>query len=62
MRKTVFYLIITLIFAWSISYFGGMSRPYDAFGGEDMLALTIAVYGIYRAVASRKEARDGKRA
>lgn len=56
MKKTVFYLILTLIFAWSISYFGGMSRPYDAFGGEDMLALTIAVYGIYRAVAGRKEA------
>ena len=59
MKKTVFYLVLTLLRAWSISYVGGLSRPYDAFGGEDMLALTIAVYGIYRAVASRKEARHG---
>lgn len=59
MKKIIFDLILTLALATAISYAGGLTRPYDAFGGEDMLALTIAVYGIYNAVTARKERKHG---
>ena len=55
MRKLILNLVLTLALALAIAYAGGLTRPYDAFGGEDMLALTIAVYGIYNAVTARKE-------
>lgn len=50
MKRTIVNLALMLALAGAIAYIGGMSRPYEAFGGEDMLALTIAVGGVYNAV------------
>lgn len=58
--KTILNLLLTLALAIAVAYLGGLSRPYNAFGGEDMLAIVIAVGGIYSAVQSRKGAKHGK--
>lgn len=50
MRRIVINLALTLALAMAIAYAGGLTRPYKAFGGEDMLAITVAAVGVYEAV------------
>ena len=57
MKKAFIELIGIVALALLISYAGGLTRPYDAFGGEDMLALTVIGYGIYRMIEQVKEVR-----
>lgn len=55
MKKALIELVAILAIALLISYAGGLTRPYTAFGGEDMLALTVVGYGIYRMIERVKE-------
>lgn len=53
LSEVVGFVAAAVLVAW----LGGMSRPYGAFGGEDMVALALIGYGIARAVAKAKEVR-----
>lgn len=37
-------IIITLILSCIAAYLGGFTRPYPAFGGEDMLIIACILY------------------
>lgn len=41
-------IIITLILSCIAAYLGGLTRPYSAFGGEDMLIIACALYWVFR--------------
>ena len=41
-------IIITLILSCIAAYLGGLTRPYPAFGGEDMLIIACIFYWIFK--------------
>lgn len=41
-------IIITLILSCIAAYLGGLTRPYSAFGGEDMLIIACIFYWIFK--------------
>lgn len=51
MKKAVMLVLLAVL----ILIFGGMTRPYPAFGGEDMLALTLMGYAIYNVYSEYKK-------
>ena len=40
-------IIITLILSCIAAYMGGLTRPYSAFGGEDMLIIACILYWVF---------------
>lgn len=40
-------IIITLILSCIAAYLGGLTRPYSAFGGEDMLIIACILYWVF---------------
>ena len=40
-------IIITLILSCIAAYLGGLTRPYPAFGGEDMLIIACILYWVF---------------
>lgn len=53
----VFELIGFIALALSLQWLGGLTRPYAAFGGEDILALLLIGYAIHEFLEKRREAR-----
>ena len=41
-------IFISLIISCIAAYLGGLTRPYPAFGGEDMLIIACALYWVFR--------------
>jgi hypothetical protein len=54
MKKTIIETIVMITLAAFVAYIGGMTRPYEAFGGEDMLALVLVVYALHDFVVDMK--------
>ena len=46
MKKSI-KLAATILFAVFLAWFGGLARPYSAFGGEDVLALCVTAQALY---------------
>lgn len=40
-------IIIALILSCIAAYLGGLTRPYSAFGGEDMLIIACTLYWVF---------------
>lgn len=40
-------IIITLILSCIAAYLGDLTRPYSAFGGEDMLIIACILYWVF---------------
>lgn len=60
MKRALFDILLLVALAILVSYIGGLSRPYDAIGGEDMLALVFVVCAIRRLYVERKRAAAHK--
>lgn len=41
-------IIISLIISLAIAYMLGYSRPYSAFGGEDLIPLAVVIYWLLK--------------
>lgn len=52
LRKFIHSDKIKIIISFGLSciaaYLGGLTRPYPAFGGEDMLIIACALYWVFR--------------
>lgn len=47
--------ILLVLIGIAVIYLGGLARPYEAFGGEDLAGIAIIIYGI---IPERKERRQ----
>lgn len=54
-------LLILILAALFVAWFGGLSRPYAAFGGEDVLALLIVTEAIRRYIEENKREKESAR-
>lgn len=41
-------IALSLVVAFAFAYFLGFSRPYKAFGGEDLIPIMTAGYWVFR--------------
>lgn len=41
LKKNLYYIIVSLIFGIFLGIFGGLTRNYVAFGGEDMVPFLV---------------------
>ena len=49
-------MVVTILLAVGIAWLGGLTRTYNAFGGEDVLALIMIGWAVRDyVVAKRKE-------
>lgn len=52
LKKFVQHNIIKIIISFGLSciaaYLGGLTRPYPAFGGEDMIVIACIFYWIFK--------------
>ena len=53
-------IIITLILSCIAAYMGGLTRPYPAFGGEDMLIIVCIFYWIFKFLDYKESKEKGK--
>lgn len=53
-------IIITLILSCIAAYLGGLTRPYPAFGGEDMLIIACIFYWIFKFLDYKESKEKGK--
>lgn len=51
-------LVLAALF---VTWFGGLSRPYAAFGGEDVLALLIVAEAVHRYIEENKREKESAR-
>ena len=52
--RNIIYSLILILMGIGIIHFGGMLRPYPAFGGEDLAGIAIIIAGI---IPEKKEVR-----
>lgn len=50
----IVWMVILIVMAGLISWLGGMTRTYSAFGGEDVLAICLIGYAIHSYIEAGK--------
>lgn len=53
-------IFISLIISCIAAYLGGLTRPYPAFGGEDMLIIACIFYWIFKFLDYKESKEKGK--
>lgn len=53
-------MIISLGLSCIAAYLGGLTRPYPAFGGEDMIVIACIFYWIFKFLDYKESKEKGK--
>lgn len=54
----IVWMVILIVMAGLISWLGGMTRTYSAFGGEDVAALCLIGWAIKDYIEAEEEQRN----
>lgn len=48
-------ILLSLATAFAFAYFLGLSRPYKAFGGEDLLPIGVLFYWLFKFIEEKEQ-------